>query len=290
MKIAVAYNKENGTVYPHFGHAGAFKFYEVQDGEIVSSEIVEPEGQGHVVMVGLMTENNIDVVVCGRIGGHALEGLENAGIPVYSADGDADEAVKACLRGELPKAEAHECHHEHAQEEEHHCCHGSEEQEGGCGGCSGCHGTPQVIYEGKNAGKVVSVHYKGTLNDGTQFDSSYDRGEPLTFISGVGQMIQGFDLAVLNMEVGEEVDVHLMPEEAYGQVDPNAVLHLQIAQLPGSEELEVGQHVYLRNQYGQPFPVVVTEKNDTDITLDANHELAGKELNFHIQVVSIEEQ
>ena len=100
-------------------------------------------------------------------------------------------------------------------------------------------------------------------------------------------MIRGFDAAVADMEVGQVVDVHLMPEEAYGMPDPNAILHIEIAQLPGSENLEVGQQAYLSNQYGQPFPVKVTAKDETTITLDANHEMAGKELNFRIELVEV---
>lgn len=100
-------------------------------------------------------------------------------------------------------------------------------------------------------------------------------------------MIRGFDAAVADMEVGQTVDVHLMPEEAYGMPDPDAIFTLEIAQLPGSEELSVGQRVYLSNQFGQPFPVVVTAKDETTITFDANHEMAGKELNFHIELVEV---
>ncbi len=137
--------------------------------------------------------------------------------------------------------------------------------------------------------KTCRAHYRGTFNDGTQFDSSYDRGEPLEFICGVGQMIRGFDAAVADMEVGQVVDVHLMPEEAYGMPDPNAIFTLEIAQLPGSEDLEAGQQVYLTNQYGQPFPVKVAAKGETTITFDANHEMAGKELNFRIELVEVNE-
>ena len=100
-------------------------------------------------------------------------------------------------------------------------------------------------------------------------------------------MIKGFDAAVANMEVGEIKEVHLMPEEAYGQANPDAIFTLEIAQLPGSENLEVGQQVYLSNQYGQPFPVKVTAKEETTITFDANHEMAGKELNFTIELVEV---
>ena len=136
-------------------------------------------------------------------------------------------------------------------------------------------------------GKTCRTHYKGTFNDGTQFDSSYDRGEPLEFICGAGQMIRGFDAAVADMEVGQVIDVHLMPEEAYGQADPNASFTMESAQLPGSEDLTVGQQVYLSNQYGQPFPVKVTAKDEKNITFDANHEMAGKELNFKIELVEV---
>ena len=142
--------------------------------------------------------------------------------------------------------------------------------------------------EGKNVGKTVKTHYKGTFNDGTQFDSSYDRGEPLEFVCGTGMMIQGFDAAVADMEVGQVVDIHLMPEEAYGMPDPEAIFTVEIAQMPGSEDLSVGQQVYLANQMGQPFPVKVTAKDDTNITFDANHEMAGKELNFKIELVEVQ--
>ena len=101
-------------------------------------------------------------------------------------------------------------------------------------------------------------------------------------------MIKGFDKAVVDMEVGDVVDIHLMPEEAYGMANPDAVFSVQISELPGSEELEAGQQVYLQNAMGQPFPVKVTAKEETTITFDANHEMAGKELNFKIELVSVE--
>ena len=150
---------------------------------------------------------------------------------------------------------------------------------------------------GRNVGKTCRTHYRGTFNDGTQFDSSYDRGEPLEFVCGAGQMIKGFDAAVgiveiavadnPSLQVGEIKEIHLMPEEAYGMPDPNAIIEVEIAQLPGSEELTVGQQVYLTNQYGQPFLVKVTDKDEKMITFDANHEMAGKELNFKIELVEV---
>lgn len=140
---------------------------------------------------------------------------------------------------------------------------------------------------GRNVGKTVRVHYKGTFNDGKQFDSSYDRDEPLEFTCGAGQMIKGFDAAVADMELGAEVDIHLLPAEAYGEADPNAIFTMPIAQLPGAENLTVGQRVYLRDNMGRPIPVLVTDVTATMITFDANHEMAGKELNFHIKLVEV---
>lgn len=133
----------------------------------------------------------------------------------------------------------------------------------------------------------MRVHYKGTFNDGTQFDSSYDCGEPLEFVCGAGMMILEFDKAVANMEVGQIADVHLEPSEAYGEAELDAIFTVDIDKMPGAETLEAGQQVYLPNMYGQPFPVKVTAKDESTITFDANHEMAGKELNFQIEIVEI---
>ena len=138
-----------------------------------------------------------------------------------------------------------------------------------------------------NEGKTCRVHYTGTFNDGTKFDSSLDRGEPLEFVCVAGMMIKGFDEAVMDMEVGQTIDIHLMPEEAYGMPDPENMLTAEIEQLPGSENLEVGQKVYLSDSMGRPIPVVVAAKDEKTITLDANHEMAGKELNFNITLVEV---
>ena len=283
MKIAVTY--DNGNVFQHFGKTEFFKVYEVEDNKVVSSEVIGSNGVGHGALAGLLADQAVDVLICGGIGGGAQAALEEAGVELCAgAEGDTDQAVEAYLRGELISSGANCDHHHH---EEGHSCGGHEEGHscgGGCGeSCGGGCGQPALT--GRNVGKTCRTHYRGTFNDGTQFDSSYDRGEPLEFICGAGQMIRGFDAAVADMEVGQVVDVHLMPEEAYGMPDPNAIFTLEIAQLPGSENLEAGQQVYLSNQYGQPFPVKVAAKGETTITFDANHEMAGKELNFRIELV-----
>ena len=274
MKIAVPF--ENGEVFQHFGHAEAFKIYEVEEGKIVSSEVVKTEGSGHEAVANFLAGLEVAGVVCGNIGDAAKDALAYAGVGYCSgAEGDADAAVEALLRGELQDAGAG--------------CDGGCEGGcgGGCGGCGGgCHSMPAI--EGKNVGKTVKAHYRGTFNDGTEFDSSYGRGEPLEFVCGAGMMIRGFDVAVANMEVGETVKIHLMPEEAYGEADPNAIFTLQLAQLPGAETLTAGDQVVLYDAMDRPVPVKVVSKDDTTITFDANHEMAGKELNFEIELVEVQ--
>ena len=287
MKVAVTY--DNGEVFPHFGHTEQFKVYEISDGKVVSSEIIGSDGAGHGALAALLADKSIDVLICGGIGGGAVSALSEQGIELYAgASGSADAAVEAYLRGELENTGANCDHHG-----EGHSCH---DHEGGChhdheGGCEkGASGSDSgSALSGRNVGKTCRTHYRGTFNDGTQFDSSYDRGEPLEFVCGAGMMIPGFDAAVADMEVGEIRQVHLMPSEAYGEADPEAVFTAQIAMVPGSEDLEVGQKVYLQNAYGQPVPVTVAAKDETTITFDANHEMAGKELNFSIELVEVVE-
>ena len=293
MKIAVTY--DNGNVFQHFGKTEFFKVYEVEDNKVVSSEVIGSNGTGHGALAGLLADRNVDVLICGGIGGGAQAALAEAGVELCAgAEGDTDQVVEAYLKGELVSTGAN-CDHHHGEEhscgdhEDGHSCgdHGEEHScGGGCGSCGGGCGSEPAL-TGRNVGKTCRTHYRGTFNDGTQFDSSYDRGEPLEFICGAGQMIRGFDAAVADMEVGQVVDVHLMPEEAYGMPDPNAIFTVEIAQLPGAEELEAGQRVFLTNQFGQPFPVNVTAKDETTITFDANHEMAGKELNFRIELVEV---
>ena len=280
MRIAVTH--DNGEVFQHFGHSEEFKVYEVEDGAVQSSEVIGSNGSGHGALAALLADKGIDVLICGGMGGGAQNALEEAGIELCAgASGNADEAVAAYLRGELVNTGAN-CDHHH---DEDHDCGDHDCASGGCGSCGGCHSEP--AFEGKNVGKTCRTHYRGTFNDGTQFDSSYDRGEPLEFVCGAGMMILGFDKAVANMEVGETVEVHLMPEEAYGEKNPDAIFTVEIAQMPGAEDVEVGQQVFLRNMYGQPVPVMVVAKDEKTVTFDANHEMAGKELNFTIELVEV---
>ena len=138
-----------------------------------------------------------------------------------------------------------------------------------------------------NEGKKVKVHYTGTLDDGTKFDSSVDRGEPIEFTCAAGQMIPGFDAAVKDMEQGETKTVHIPAAEAYGERDEAMVQQVPVDQIPNGDQLPVGQTVYMRGPAGQSFPVFVEAIEDGIVTFDMNHELAGKDLNFEITLVEV---
>ena len=172
-----------------------------------------------------------------------------------------------------------------------------------------------------NKGKKVKVHYVGTLDDGTEFDSSYSRNEPLRFTCMAGMMIPGFDKAVENMEVGETVTVRLEPEDAYGMPDPKNALkvkygeHLYFydendkpimmtiksaqhgkATFVGMKDkdlapivVNVGEtHTIIARKMGKRSLPVISAKNDI-VEFDTNHRLAGKALNFNIELLEVEE-
>lgn len=140
-----------------------------------------------------------------------------------------------------------------------------------------------------NEGKKVKVHYVGTLDDGTKFDSSRDRDEPLEFTCMTGQMIKGFDAAVKDMEVGQVVDVHIPAAEAYGERRDDLMQTVPVSMLPGAENLSAGDKVMLASPSGQPFPVTVAKVENGNITFDMNHEMAGKDLNFNIELLEVAE-
>lgn len=137
-----------------------------------------------------------------------------------------------------------------------------------------------------NNGDTVSVHYTGTLDDGSKFDSSYDRGEALSFTIGAGEMIVGFDSAVRGMKVGEVKTVTIPPEEAYGLHRDDLVISFPIEQVPEDITPEVGGRLSINSSQGS-IPATIIEVTDTEIVLDANHMLAGKSLTFEIEMVEI---
>lgn len=137
------------------------------------------------------------------------------------------------------------------------------------------------------AGDLVSVHYTGKLTDGTIFDSSEGR-EPLQFPLGEGMVIPGFDNGITGMEIGEKKTVHIPVDEAYGPVNPDYLAVFPKAEIPTDIPYEVGMQLNMHQDgTGQVMPVTVVEVTDLTITLDANHPLAGKDLIFDLELVSI---
>jgi len=137
------------------------------------------------------------------------------------------------------------------------------------------------------SGDTVKIHYTGTLDDGTQFDSSEGR-DPLEFQVGSGQVIPGFDKAVEGMAVGESKKVEIAPEDAYGEHQAQMVQDVPKSALPPDLEPEVGMALSARGQDGAEMRLTVTEVKDDAITVDGNHPLAGKALNFDIELVNID--
>ncbi|BAZ68071.1 MAG: peptidylprolyl isomerase [Pelatocladus maniniholoensis HA4357-MV3] len=135
-------------------------------------------------------------------------------------------------------------------------------------------------------GDTVKVHYTGKLDDGTVFDSSAER-DPLQFSIGEGLVIPGFEQAVVGMTPGESKRTNISADEAYGPYRPELVMVVEKERIPTDVSVEVGQMLQISQSNGQAIPVVVTEVSDSQITLDANHPLAGQELIFEIQLVQI---
>ena len=135
-------------------------------------------------------------------------------------------------------------------------------------------------------GDLVRVHYTGKLTSGEQFDSSAGK-EPLEFTVGAGQMIKGFDAAMPGMAIGEKKTINIVPEEAYGAKDPNAIIEFPKEHIPADMKLEPGMQLTLTDPNGNPVPVVVVEVKEEVIILDANHFLAGEELVLDIVLVEI---
>ncbi len=138
-------------------------------------------------------------------------------------------------------------------------------------------------------GNTVSVHYRGTLENGIEFDSSHSRGQTLTFEVGAGQMIPGFDTGVVGMSVGETRSITINPEDAYGEKNPEAVQEVSKSAFPEDFEYVVDGTVEGQGPQGPVIAKIVSEQKET-VTLDFNHPLAGEVLNFEIELVDISGQ
>jgi len=135
-------------------------------------------------------------------------------------------------------------------------------------------------------GDTVKVHYTGKLEDGSVFDSSLQR-DPLEFTIGEGQIIPGFEKAVVGMEAGQNKTVQIESAEAYGPRYEEMVQVVERTQIPDDISLEVGAQLQANHPQGGPIILTVTELSDSEVTLDANHPLAGKDLTFEIELVAL---
>ena len=135
-------------------------------------------------------------------------------------------------------------------------------------------------------GDVVRVHYHGKLTDGSTFDSSEGR-DPLEFTVGSGQVIQGFDNAMMDMQPGEKKTVNIPVDQAYGERNDQMMMEYPKAEFPSDMTPEPGMELHMSDNMGNVFPVVIAEVKDETVILDANHPLAGQDLVFEIELVSI---
>ena len=138
-------------------------------------------------------------------------------------------------------------------------------------------------------GDTVSVHYVGSYDNGEEFDSSHAREAALSFQVGSGQLISGFDSAVIGMKIGETKKIRLTPKEAYGEIVTAAIQKLPLQAFPEDFEPEVGVVVHGNNPQGQQMVARIHDFDDKEITLDFNHPMAGKTLNFEIEIVEIDQ-
>jgi peptidylprolyl isomerase len=135
-------------------------------------------------------------------------------------------------------------------------------------------------------GDTVKVHYTGKLEDGTVFDSSVDK-DPLEFTLGKGNMIAGFEKAVLGMEIGDSRSAKIPYQDAYGERRDDMLVEVPKSKVPDEIKPEVGLQLSIKQHDGSDVPVVITEVDEEKIVLDANHPLAGKDLIFDIELVEI---
>ena len=136
-------------------------------------------------------------------------------------------------------------------------------------------------------GSKIKVEYTGKLEDGTVFDSSEKHNSPLEFVVGEGQLIKGFDNAVVGMKMGEEKEIKLPPEEAYGPHNPEFVKDMPKNMFPEDQDIQPGMIFMVDLQDGRQLPVTVTKVTEENVTVDLNPPLAGKTLIFKIKIVDI---
>ncbi|MCU7812607.1 MAG: peptidylprolyl isomerase [Candidatus Thiodiazotropha sp. (ex Notomyrtea botanica)] len=135
-------------------------------------------------------------------------------------------------------------------------------------------------------GDTVRIHYTGTLDNGTQFDTSAGQ-DPIEFTLGKKDVIPGFEDGVKGMQVGDQKKIHIPAEEAYGERNDSLVEQVPLQNFPDDLELQIGMQLQAQSPNGENFNVIVTALNEEAATIDGNHPLAGEALNFDLELVEI---
>ena len=138
-------------------------------------------------------------------------------------------------------------------------------------------------------GNIVQIEYSGTLEDGTEFDSSKKHGSPLEFQTGAGMIMPGFEDALVGLNIGDEKDIVLQPSQAYGDVNGELIKQIPKDQLQSEQEVKEGMVLVVSLPNGNQIPAIIEEVKGDIVTINLNHPLAGKVLHFHIKVVGIKE-
>lgn len=137
-------------------------------------------------------------------------------------------------------------------------------------------------------GNNVKIHYRGTLNDGTEFDNSRNRDATLDFELGSGNMIPGFEKEIIGMKTGQTKEFKVECTEAYGEHNPDAVVSVPRTLFPDDSNLLVGNMVHGKNEQGQPLQATILSIGEEEVSLDHNHPLAGQDLNFQVELVEVQ--
>jgi peptidylprolyl isomerase len=137
-------------------------------------------------------------------------------------------------------------------------------------------------------GNSVKVHYRGTLDDGTEFDNSRSRDATLNFELGSGNMIAGFESEIIGMNLGETKQFKITCAEAYGEHNPDAIVTVPLSSFPDQSVLTEGSVVHGKNHLGQELRATILSVGQEEVSLDHNHPLAGQDLNFEVELVEVQ--
>lgn len=281
MWIAVPSESNAGLAAPtsnHFGHSAAFTLVQVADGQVGEVKVVANDAHeqgGCASVVNLLAANGAELCITGGMGMRPLQAFAEAGIPVLGTGGRAlvSDVVDAYIAGELrPFGQDESCDGDHDHGHGHHHGHAPVER-------------PPLQDPVVAADRVVSLHYTLTSGEGDVIDTSQGR-PPLKYLHGHGQIVPGLEGALDGMRLGESKQVKVPAAEGYGERDEAAVFQVPRHQLP--EDIAVGMQVQGNLGEGRTANLTITSITKSQVTLDANHSLAGHDLHFDVSIAAVE--